>query len=533
MPKMQIVATYRRVSTKEQGTNFSLATQKQKIDTFLACQDGWVYPEGLDFQDIDSGEKRNLPGLDAMLGAAERGEFTVLVVAWQDRLARRTSKASLIRDDLDDLGIAFKDASDPHASRFMYDIKGAVAANDNDVRRIRTIDGRKQKAREGKVVGQNRPPYGYKYDHEPVGNTMRIYALVPDPDTAAIAEEILNRLPTESATAIAADLTGRGVPSPFGTRWNHHTIGKMGRARVYTGVYEYGRQQSKRTDAYAPIPVQVPAMIDEAQHQTIVRALQERRTTHGGRVQRIDGQPVLDPYILRGMLRCQTCGGPLKTAVRRRTTRLYQCGNRRQNKCRDCVLPDVPAELVEAELVAILRSTLLNPDALDEAMETWAANQAARRATWQDRRAKIEQKITVERRRLDDVVDKFIEAGSGELMRRLRSKAEEIEAAIDHLAAELRREAPTPVGVPTISMDEIRGEWASELAWDLLYPAEVRRIAQGLHVRGDVALGSADDADSVALGRHPYRIDWTADLPLRVPAGNELLNLLRSSDGVV
>ena len=104
-----IAGSYERVSTRIQGQyGFSLGAQHQGGEEFAAAQ-GWVLPEHLRFRDGEdedaSGADWDLPGLTAMLDAARRGEFTVLVVPDFDRFARDQVKGMVIEQQLNKLGV--------------------------------------------------------------------------------------------------------------------------------------------------------------------------------------------------------------------------------------------------------------------------------------------------------------------------------------------------------------------------------------------------------------------------------------------
>ena len=86
-PVMKLrAAIYRRVSTLEQGQRgHSLDAQVQDC-TALAAELGAALIDEL-YTDQDSGAEWNLPGLNAMLDAAKRRAFDILLVYDPDRLA--------------------------------------------------------------------------------------------------------------------------------------------------------------------------------------------------------------------------------------------------------------------------------------------------------------------------------------------------------------------------------------------------------------------------------------------------------------
>ena len=97
-------AKYRRVSTVRQAEQgYSLEAQDKDLDR-LADELGAVVVA--DFADNDSGAEWDLPGLNALLDAAKRSEFDILVVYDPDRLARNMAKQLVIEEELRRAGVA-------------------------------------------------------------------------------------------------------------------------------------------------------------------------------------------------------------------------------------------------------------------------------------------------------------------------------------------------------------------------------------------------------------------------------------------
>lgn len=523
-----IVATYRRVSTKEQESGFGLDAQRQSLDDLIAKHSDWLHPDQLAFQDTGSGADETLPGLTAMLDAAQASEFDLLVVPTLDRLARSMTKALVIEQKLSEQGIrtvyaTLPDADESAQADLQRNILRSFAQFERSEISRRTAGGKLKKAQQGMVVGVGPAPYGYRYTEETTKAGTRIVGLEFDPATVNIAREILERLPTTSAIAIRDDLNTRGIPSPYNTPdrptlWSHNTIQSIGRSRTYVGTWHYGKKLAKKTTAYDPVPVQVPAMITEADHAAIVQGSEERRTISTRRPRMIAGNPSHDPYTLRGMLRCQDCGGPLVTAINN-GHRYYVCGNRRTRKDRSCTLPDVPAKPVEAEFLSLLSATLFNKDALARFAERRDQHEEQAATQWRERQQKIDRELTRERRRLTNATRLLIDAGTGEAVRELRDQIREIEGTIERLS-KAAQEAP-PVVAHTDDLEAIQ-IYATNLGLAMGNPRTMQRLGLLTRLRGTVALGTPEDG--VKLGRrHHFHIDWSAAVPLTIPSGKSSL----------
>src|SRR6266513_2822311 len=98
---MKKCALYARVSTPEQHVETQLCDLRA-----MAAQRG--YEIVAVFTDVGvSGTKARRPGLDAMLKAARKRAFSVLLIAAFDRLVRSTKHFLTVVDELDDLGTEF------------------------------------------------------------------------------------------------------------------------------------------------------------------------------------------------------------------------------------------------------------------------------------------------------------------------------------------------------------------------------------------------------------------------------------------
>ena len=98
---MKKAAIYARVSTPDQHLETQLYDLRK-----LAAQRGFEIVREYCDRGI-SGSKAKRPGLDAMMADARRGEFSVVLVAAFDRIARSTKNFLEIVDELHALNIEF------------------------------------------------------------------------------------------------------------------------------------------------------------------------------------------------------------------------------------------------------------------------------------------------------------------------------------------------------------------------------------------------------------------------------------------
>jgi DNA invertase Pin-like site-specific DNA recombinase len=102
--RLKRAVIYARVSTPDQHVETQLYDLRK-----LAAQRGFQIVREYCDRGV-SGSKARRPGLDALMADARRGEFSVLLVAAFDRVARSTKNFLEIVDELNDLRIDFVSA---------------------------------------------------------------------------------------------------------------------------------------------------------------------------------------------------------------------------------------------------------------------------------------------------------------------------------------------------------------------------------------------------------------------------------------
>ena len=173
---------YCRVSTKEQLQNLSLDTQ-QKTCTEFCSRQGWtvdrVFVEkGESAKTADRTELKNL-----LTHCREhRGRIHCVVVYAVNRFARDQYDHSVLRLQLQRLGVTLRSATEPiddsSTGKLMEGIVAAFAQFDNDVRSERTVQGMKARLERG---GWTFPaPLGYLAQRDSNGKKT----LLPDPERA-------------------------------------------------------------------------------------------------------------------------------------------------------------------------------------------------------------------------------------------------------------------------------------------------------------------------------------------------------------
>jgi DNA invertase Pin-like site-specific DNA recombinase len=150
---MKRAALYARVSTPDQHVETQLYDLRK-----LAAQRGFEVSREYCDRGI-SGSKARRPGLDAMMADARRGEFSVVLVAAFDRIARSTKNFLEIVDELHDLCIEFVsarenlDTSGPMGRMFITLI-GSIAELEKSILVERIRAGMRRAKMEGQRLGR-------------------------------------------------------------------------------------------------------------------------------------------------------------------------------------------------------------------------------------------------------------------------------------------------------------------------------------------------------------------------------------------
>lgn len=372
-------AIYARVSTEEQAKHgYSL------IDQRAACREKAVALGAKDIVEfIDDGVSGELlegrPGLSALREAVRGGQVDLVVCYDPDRLARNLAHQLLVTNEIEKAGVRLEfvnfEWQNTPDGRLFYALRGAIAEYEKEKIRERTLRGKIQKARQGKLpIGVQ--PYGYIYEDG---------TLKPHPVESEVVRAIYHWFTTENIgmNGVALRLTARGVPTRNGRpEWHRGTIRRILTDPTYAGTWYYNRYDCKgyRYNRFLPpeervrpklrpesewISVPVPAIVDREtweKAQEKVRAA--RRLWSGWSRQK---------YLLSGLVSCTDCGNPMhgmtktkrggsKARVRGYTCMQLEAGRHNPG----CSNPHkwVKADIIEDAVWRHVKSWLNDPEAL-------------------------------------------------------------------------------------------------------------------------------------------------------------------------
>lgn len=290
--KKQRCYIYTRVSTAMQVDGFSLDAQKEKLKKYADYQDMVVVRE---FSDEGKSGKNvdGRPQFKEMLELIEAGtdDIDYVLVFKLSRFGRNGRDVLSSLQKMQDFGvnlICVEDGIDSSkdAGKLMISVLSAVAEIERDNILVQTMEGRKQKAREGKWNG-GFAPYGYKL----VDGSLFIAE-----DEVEVIKIIFDKYinTTMGVAAIAAFLNESGYVKK---KRQNNTIDGFAASfvkgvidnPVYCGKLAYGRRktekvQGKRNEFH--VVKQDEFMVVDGEHEAIIsaeewKAAQDKRKTTG------------------------------------------------------------------------------------------------------------------------------------------------------------------------------------------------------------------------------------------------------------
>jgi len=238
--------------------------------------------------------------------------------------------------------------------------------------------GRREKARQGKLLSPSNVTFGYKYN--PETGTLK-----EDDETARIVRLIFYTFANEdlSLRSLADKLTRLQIPTPGGKgRWRASSLSNMLRNEAYIGkMYQFKwyhvepkrrlkalTKRKKSSIAMRPkeewIPMDVPALVPLEMFEAVQRKLDRNAALASRNTKR--------EYLLSGLLFCSQCGGRMGGHAIHGIT-YYRCYHKGDpdkyllgpdNKPQPCSCPEIKTEIIEAEVWDTICQLIKDPDLL-------------------------------------------------------------------------------------------------------------------------------------------------------------------------
>lgn len=354
-------AVYARISQDEHGLEKGVQRQLEDARQAAAAR-GWTVVGEWTDNDVSAFSGAARPGYQALMAAAEAGEFDRIMVyqssrLWRSRVERAEAMEVLMKARVSVAAVRGPELDLASASgRMVAGILGEFDTAESAIKSERVARASLQRAQEGRANGP--VAYGWRREriHDDAGRAVS-FRDVEDPDTAKVVREIVDRIVAgDGVRAIADDLQRRGAPTPSGKPgvvWRHSTVRKLALRPANVGMRVHQGQVIGEA-AWS-------AIVDRDTHDRVVAILSDprrRRSRDGARRH----------LLSYGIGQCGVCGGVLR--VRRAKSRncatrvdvMYYCDangcvGRRQDRVDDLVAAVVVERLSRPDAAAAFTPT--------------------------------------------------------------------------------------------------------------------------------------------------------------------------------
>ena len=359
---------YTRVSTAAQTEGYSLEAQTERLRKYADYKEMEVVREYCDAG--KSGKSiTGRPEFQRMLQdvSEERDGVAFILVFKLSRFGRNAADVLNSLQFIQDYGVnlvCVEDGIDSSkdSGKLTITVLSAVAEIERENILVQTMEGRKQKAREGKWNG-GQAPFGYDLD-------SRNSTLVVNEEEAEIVRIIYDRFvhTDMGADAICNYLNQRGYTKKKvrGHELNYFARGlimKILDNPVYTGKIAYGKNVTEKVkgtrDDYLLADGLHEAIVDEETWE----AAREKRKRTGVRF--VKTHSLEHEHILTGLIRCPLCGGGMSGTVQRRQNKktgeykdtfYYRCHHRKKVDGKICdYKPMLNQKMFNAEVEEFIR----------------------------------------------------------------------------------------------------------------------------------------------------------------------------------
>jgi len=300
-------AIYCRVSTEDQER------EGTSLDSQLrACQDkmrelGYEISEKYTLRETYSGLTLDRPKLDQLRQWVRDKEVDAVVAYTLDRLSRDPVHFIILQEEMERSGVELvlvtEDVDNSDLGLLITHIKGYAAKLEAEKIKERTMRGKRERIRNGKLPTGRGILYGYDYDRELGINVAN--------DKLSIVRMVGEWLMAEGIFLNEAcrRLMEKRIPAPKGGyRWSRGTLGRIMRNPAYAGKSYAGKTRTegkKRIGCSEADHILIPNAVDRTafaweEWETIQRQLDRNREL-SPRNQKLT-------YLLSGRLFCKLCG---------------------------------------------------------------------------------------------------------------------------------------------------------------------------------------------------------------------------------
>ena len=354
---------YTRVSTSMQVDGYSLDAQKDKLKKYAEFQDmvvaGEYSDEGKSGKNIE-GRPQFLQMLKDIESGKDKVEF--VLVFKLSRFGRNAADVLSSLQRMQDFGvnlICVEDGIDSSkdSGKLMISVLSAVAEIERENILVQTMEGRRQKAREGKWNG-GFAPYGYKLEKGQL--------FINEEEAAAIRVIFDQYVHTDTgANGLAKYLATHGIhkiqrQNGKNPLFDSALIRRILKNPVYCGKIAYGRRRTEKVHGTRNdyrLVEQDDYLLVDGLHEGIVseelwHEAQVKLLAQAEKYEHVNRGKDTKIHLLSGIVKCPVCGGDIV-----KTMFGYGCANyskENPDSCRFAIGKIAGVSLKEAQVKELL-----------------------------------------------------------------------------------------------------------------------------------------------------------------------------------
>ena len=434
-------ALYARVSSDRQDVDLSVAAQLRALRDHAQRNGYLVAREYVD--EAESGRIADRPQFQRMLDEASKPEspFKEILVWKFSRFTRKREHAVAFKSMLRRRGVRVvsitEQADDTPTGKLLEAIIESVDEFYSENLAQEVTRGMREAASRGFWV-TSYAPYGYRRVMVQDGAKKRPKLELNPPADAVVRRIFDMALQGRSILDITKTLNAEGIPTVHGKKWLKTTIHTMLINEAYTGAAVWG---TNAKDGAPPVRVEDahPAIISKQELRRVKKLLGSRAP------KRVNARRVSSPYLLSGLLKCETCGKAM-TAAEAKSGKYtyYVCHSLLKRGSGTCKTPRLNAKNFEKLIVGEIRENVLTwsnirdlVKLLDEEMDGVAREQRERLESIEEELEDVKRKLG----RIWHVIETTdIEmADASDRIREHRGRKEKLETAAEEARALLSK----------------------------------------------------------------------------------------------
>ena len=349
-------ALYARVSSDRQDVDLSVAAQLRALRDYAEKNGYVVAREYID--EAESGRIADRPQFRRMLDEASLADspFQEILVWKFSRFTRKREHAVAFKSMLRKRGIRVtsitEHADDSPTGKLMEAIIESVDEFYSENLAQEVLRGMREAASRGFWIGTY-SPYGYRKVPVQDGAKKRPKLELDPPADGVVRRIFQMALLGTSILDITKTLNKEGIASPQGRRWTKTTIHRILTNESYTGTLVWG---TRAKDNVPPVRVEdaFPAIVSRSDFERVSAILGSKAPA------KIHPRRAASPYLLSGIVRCETCGKAL-TAHEAKSGQFtyYVCHSLLKQGQGACDTPRLNAKRFERMIIDAIRENIL------------------------------------------------------------------------------------------------------------------------------------------------------------------------------